>query len=163
MFSIELCNSLHCMWVDESVTEASAVIICMSAHSQIEIIFTELNYGEIRFCGSCSTLWCVCVCVCVQSSGKLEMERGMVKPMIRGEQQDSRSDTHSSPLSPLFLPSSSIFIVSLVLWLVLLSLLSAFGVAFPSHVVILSLQVSGHFSRQIRVDSASWHRVQRQL
>lgn len=27
----------------------------------------------------------------VQSSGKLEMERGMVKPMIRGEQQDSRS------------------------------------------------------------------------
>uniref|UniRef100_A0A8D0CXW4 Afadin n=1 Tax=Sander lucioperca TaxID=283035 RepID=A0A8D0CXW4_SANLU len=29
-----------------------------------------------------------------KSSGKLEMERGMVKPMIRGEQQDSRSDTH---------------------------------------------------------------------
>lgn len=39
--------------------------------------------------------------LCVQSSGKLEMERGMVKPMIRGEQQDSRSDTHSSPLSVL--------------------------------------------------------------
>jgi len=35
--------------------------------------------------------------LCVQSSGKLEMERGMVKPMIRGEQQDSRSD----PLHPL--------------------------------------------------------------
>uniref|UniRef100_A0A7N6BIM1 Afadin, adherens junction formation factor a n=1 Tax=Anabas testudineus TaxID=64144 RepID=A0A7N6BIM1_ANATE len=28
-------------------------------------------------------------CLCVQSSGKLEMERGMVKPMIRGEQQDT--------------------------------------------------------------------------
>uniref|UniRef100_A0A8C6KDQ1 Afadin, adherens junction formation factor n=1 Tax=Nothobranchius furzeri TaxID=105023 RepID=A0A8C6KDQ1_NOTFU len=27
--------------------------------------------------------------LCVQSSGKLDMERGMVKPMIRGEQQDS--------------------------------------------------------------------------
>lgn len=26
----------------------------------------------------------------VQSSGKLEMERGMVKPMMRGEQQDGR-------------------------------------------------------------------------
>uniref|UniRef100_A0A3Q3IM78 Afadin, adherens junction formation factor a n=1 Tax=Monopterus albus TaxID=43700 RepID=A0A3Q3IM78_MONAL len=32
-------------------------------------------------------------------SGKLEMERGMVKPMIRGEQQDNRSDTPSSPFS----------------------------------------------------------------
>lgn len=72
----------------------------MSAHSQIGIIFSELNYSEIRFCGSCSTL---CV-VCVQSSGKLEMERGMVKPMIRGEQQDSRSDTHPSPLSPSSCP-----------------------------------------------------------
>uniref|UniRef100_I3KFA3 Afadin, adherens junction formation factor n=1 Tax=Oreochromis niloticus TaxID=8128 RepID=I3KFA3_ORENI len=31
-----------------------------------------------------------------KSSGKLDMERGMVKPMIRGEQQDSRSDMVSS-------------------------------------------------------------------
>uniref|UniRef100_A0A7N6BYN7 Afadin n=1 Tax=Anabas testudineus TaxID=64144 RepID=A0A7N6BYN7_ANATE len=30
-----------------------------------------------------------------RSSGKLEMERGMVKPMIRGEQQDTRSHTHT--------------------------------------------------------------------
>uniref|UniRef100_A0A8D2ZTM8 Afadin n=1 Tax=Scophthalmus maximus TaxID=52904 RepID=A0A8D2ZTM8_SCOMX len=34
------------------------------------------------------------------SSGKLDMERGMVKPMIRGEQQDGRSDTHCPPLHP---------------------------------------------------------------
>uniref|UniRef100_A0A665V4T0 Afadin, adherens junction formation factor a n=1 Tax=Echeneis naucrates TaxID=173247 RepID=A0A665V4T0_ECHNA len=51
---------------------------------------------------------------------KLEMERGMVKPMIRGEQQDSRSVSHtlSSPLPPL-----SLLILTL-----------------------LSLQVSGHFT-----------------
>uniref|UniRef100_A0A4W6EU06 Afadin, adherens junction formation factor n=1 Tax=Lates calcarifer TaxID=8187 RepID=A0A4W6EU06_LATCA len=45
--------------------------------------------------------------VCVQSSGKLEMERGMVKPMIRGEQQDSRSDTNTPP--PLSSPLLSLF------------------------------------------------------
>lgn len=43
--------------------------------------------------------------MCLQSSGKLEMERGMVKPMIRGEQQDSRSDPRHPPL-----PTSSVFI-----------------------------------------------------
>lgn len=40
----------------------------------------------------------------VQSSGKLEMERGMVKPMIRGEQQDSRSDVHFFIVSALMRP-----------------------------------------------------------
>uniref|UniRef100_A0A7N8Y042 Afadin, adherens junction formation factor a n=1 Tax=Mastacembelus armatus TaxID=205130 RepID=A0A7N8Y042_9TELE len=35
--------------------------------------------------------------LCVQSSGKLEMERGMVKPMIRGEQQDTE-DTFLSAI-----------------------------------------------------------------
>uniref|UniRef100_A0A669ET01 Afadin, adherens junction formation factor n=1 Tax=Oreochromis niloticus TaxID=8128 RepID=A0A669ET01_ORENI len=43
-------------------------------------------------------------------SGKLDMERGMVKPMIRGEQQDSRSDMVSSntldSLDPHAYPSS---------------------------------------------------------
>lgn len=75
-------------------------------HSQIGFIFCELNHSEIKLCASCVTL----SVLCVQSSGKLEMERGMVKPMIRGEQQDSRSHTLL-----LFLPSSSlsaIFILS---------------------------------------------------
>lgn len=45
------------------------------------------------------------IIVSLQSSGKLDMERGMVKPMIRGEQQDARSDF-------------------LVLWFVLISPLS---------------------------------------
>uniref|UniRef100_A0A3B3YH50 Afadin n=1 Tax=Poecilia mexicana TaxID=48701 RepID=A0A3B3YH50_9TELE len=43
------------------------------------------------------------IVLCLQSSGKLEMERGMVKPMIRGEQQDSRSD---AILTELTLPAS---------------------------------------------------------
>lgn len=39
----------------------------------------------------------------VQSSGKLEMERGMVKPMMRGEQQDSRYALFPAPpLVPLW-------------------------------------------------------------
>lgn len=48
-----------------------------------------------------------------------------------------------------------------------LSSLRSFGSSsssvFTSHGVILSYQVSGHFSRQSRVDPASRHRVQRQL
>ncbi|XP_029902463.1 afadin isoform X2 [Myripristis murdjan] len=39
-----------------------------------------------------------------KSSGKLEMERGMVKPMIRGEQQDGRSQDSSA--AELTLPAS---------------------------------------------------------
>ncbi|XP_076024133.1 afadin isoform X2 [Genypterus blacodes] len=39
------------------------------------------------------------------SSGKLEMERGMVKPMIRGEQQDSRSQDISADRTELTLPA----------------------------------------------------------
>ncbi|XP_041831234.1 afadin isoform X3 [Melanotaenia boesemani] len=41
-----------------------------------------------------------------KSSGKLEMERGMVKPMIRGEQQDSRSQDISAERTELTLPAS---------------------------------------------------------
>ncbi|XP_034017993.1 LOW QUALITY PROTEIN: afadin [Thalassophryne amazonica] len=41
-----------------------------------------------------------------KSSGKLEMERGMVKPMIRGEQQDSRSQDASADRTDLTLPAS---------------------------------------------------------
>ncbi|XP_030578124.1 afadin isoform X3 [Archocentrus centrarchus] len=41
-----------------------------------------------------------------KSSGKLEMERGMVKPMIRGEQQDSRSQDVSADRAELTLPAS---------------------------------------------------------
>ncbi|XP_018535045.1 afadin isoform X11 [Lates calcarifer] len=41
-----------------------------------------------------------------KSSGKLEMERGMVKPMIRGEQQDSRSQDVSADRTELTLPAS---------------------------------------------------------
>uniref|UniRef100_H3DR09 Afadin, adherens junction formation factor n=1 Tax=Tetraodon nigroviridis TaxID=99883 RepID=H3DR09_TETNG len=44
-----------------------------------------------------------------KSSGKLDMERGMVKPMIRGEQQDSRSDIRSQDVAEraeLTLPAS---------------------------------------------------------
>ncbi|XP_016889140.1 afadin isoform X4 [Cynoglossus semilaevis] len=41
-----------------------------------------------------------------KSSGKLEMERGMVKPMIRGEQQDSRSQDMSGDRTELTLPAS---------------------------------------------------------
>ncbi|KAM9703839.1 LOW QUALITY PROTEIN: afadin [Menidia menidia] len=41
-----------------------------------------------------------------KSSGKLEMERGMVKPMIRGEQQDSRSQDAAVERSELTLPAS---------------------------------------------------------
>ncbi|XP_036942386.1 afadin isoform X4 [Acanthopagrus latus] len=40
-----------------------------------------------------------------KSSGKLEMERGMVKPMIRGEQQDSRSQDISADRVELMLPA----------------------------------------------------------
>ncbi|XP_024865172.1 afadin isoform X2 [Kryptolebias marmoratus] len=40
-----------------------------------------------------------------KSSGKLEMERGMVKPMIRGEQQDSRSQDVSADRTELTLPA----------------------------------------------------------
>ncbi|XP_069370546.1 afadin isoform X15 [Paralichthys olivaceus] len=40
-----------------------------------------------------------------KSSGKLEMERGMVKPMIRGEQQDSRSQDISADRTDLTLPA----------------------------------------------------------
>ncbi|KAM9339421.1 afadin [Symphorus nematophorus] len=40
-----------------------------------------------------------------KSSGKLEMERGMVKPMIRGEQQDSRSQDISADRAELTLPA----------------------------------------------------------
>ncbi|XP_062267664.1 afadin isoform X15 [Platichthys flesus] len=40
-----------------------------------------------------------------KSSGKLEMERGMVKPMIRGEQQDSRSQDISADRTELTLPA----------------------------------------------------------
>ncbi|XP_034383049.1 afadin isoform X7 [Cyclopterus lumpus] len=40
-----------------------------------------------------------------KSSGKLEMERGMVKPMIRGEQQDSRSQDISVDRTELTLPA----------------------------------------------------------
>lgn len=43
---------------------------------------------------------------CVQSSGKLEMERGMVKPMIRGELQDGRTQDGSANRSELSLPAS---------------------------------------------------------
>ena len=96
--------------------------------------------------------------LCVQSSGKLEMERGMVKPMIRGEQQDSRSHTLLLFLPLLLCPPS---LSSLLLRLILL--FSVFRVIFPSHGFILSYQVSGHFCRQSRVDAASRHRVQRQL
>ncbi|XP_063351026.1 afadin isoform X12 [Pelmatolapia mariae] len=41
-----------------------------------------------------------------KSSGKLDMERGMVKPMIRGEQQDSRSQDISADRTELTLPAS---------------------------------------------------------
>ncbi|XP_061785212.1 afadin isoform X13 [Nerophis lumbriciformis] len=41
-----------------------------------------------------------------KSSGKLEMERGMVKPMIRGELQDGRSHDVSAERSELTLPAS---------------------------------------------------------
>ncbi|XP_053737077.1 afadin isoform X20 [Synchiropus splendidus] len=41
-----------------------------------------------------------------KSSGKLEMERGMVKPMIRGEMQDSRSQDSLSERSESTLPAS---------------------------------------------------------
>ncbi|XP_026197063.1 afadin isoform X4 [Anabas testudineus] len=41
-----------------------------------------------------------------KSSGKLEMERGMVKPMIRGEQQDTRSQDISADRTELTLPAS---------------------------------------------------------
>nr|XP_057920181.1 afadin isoform X15 [Doryrhamphus excisus] len=41
-----------------------------------------------------------------KSSGKLEMERGMVKPMIRGELQDGRSQDISAERSELTLPAS---------------------------------------------------------
>ncbi|XP_068199339.1 afadin isoform X13 [Antennarius striatus] len=40
-----------------------------------------------------------------KSSGKLEMERGMVKPMIRGEQQDGRSQDISANRTELTLPA----------------------------------------------------------
>ncbi|XP_076612742.1 afadin isoform X26 [Chaetodon auriga] len=40
-----------------------------------------------------------------KSSGKLEMERGMVKPMMRGEQQDSRSQDISADRAELTLPA----------------------------------------------------------
>ncbi|CAN9507505.1 unnamed protein product [Ophioblennius macclurei] len=40
------------------------------------------------------------------SSGKLEMERGMVKPMIRGEPQDSRSQDVLADRTELMLPAS---------------------------------------------------------
>ncbi|XP_075893933.1 afadin isoform X21 [Nelusetta ayraudi] len=40
-----------------------------------------------------------------KSSGKLEMERGMVKPMIRGEQQDSRSQDMPADRAELTLPA----------------------------------------------------------
>ncbi|XP_070842816.1 afadin isoform X13 [Chaetodon trifascialis] len=40
-----------------------------------------------------------------KSSGKLEMERGMVKPMMRGEQQDSRSQDVSADRAELTLPA----------------------------------------------------------
>ncbi|XP_075314844.1 afadin isoform X17 [Odontesthes bonariensis] len=40
-----------------------------------------------------------------KSSGKLEMERGMVKPMIRGEQQDSRSQDISAERTEISLPA----------------------------------------------------------
>ncbi|XP_041660768.1 afadin isoform X5 [Cheilinus undulatus] len=40
-----------------------------------------------------------------KSSGKLEMERGMVKPMIRGEQQDGRSQDISADRAELTLPA----------------------------------------------------------
>lgn len=87
--------------------------------------------------------------VCFQSSGKLDMERGMVKPMIRGEQQDSRSDMVSSntldSLDPHPYPYSPSVCVS------------------SPHGLNLSHQVSGYFSRQNRADSSSQHRVQRQL
>lgn len=102
-------------------------------------------------CKLCDTV------LCVQSSGKLEMERGMVKPMIRGEQQDSRS--HTLLLFPpllLCLPSLSSLLLRLILF-------SVFWVIFSSHGFILCYQVSGHFGRQSRVDAASRHRVQRQL
>ncbi|XP_051908207.1 afadin isoform X9 [Hippocampus zosterae] len=41
-----------------------------------------------------------------KSSGKLEMERGMVKPMIRGELQDGRTQDGSANRSELTLPAS---------------------------------------------------------
>ncbi|XP_044024898.1 afadin isoform X14 [Siniperca chuatsi] len=40
-----------------------------------------------------------------KSSGKLEMERGMVKPMIRGEQQDNRSQDISADRAEMTLPA----------------------------------------------------------
>lgn len=96
----------------------------------------ELHYSDIKSGWSCLTL---CV-VCLQSSGKLDMERGMVKPMIRGEQQDSRWVTHSSPSScrRLLRPPSLSSLKSI--WLVLLlSFLSVFSVISPSHGVIFVL------------------------
>lgn len=56
----------------------------------------------------------------VQSSGKLEMERGMVKPMVRGEQQDGRYAPSAasscpwalSPQAPPLLTASLSFIRS---------------------------------------------------
>lgn len=68
-----------------------------------------------------------CSALCVQSSGKLEMERGMVKPMIRGEQQDSRSVTNLLFCSCFF---SSVFFVLLVFILLVFILLSVLGVIF---------------------------------
>ncbi|KAK5879740.1 hypothetical protein CesoFtcFv8_022833 [Champsocephalus esox] len=41
-----------------------------------------------------------------KSSGKLEMERGMVKPMIRGEQQDIRSQDSLADRTELALPAA---------------------------------------------------------
>lgn len=79
--------------------------------------------SEIEFCYSWLPL-------CVQSSGKLEMERGMVKPMIRGEQQDSRSDkVPSTPplLSFASSPSSSGLSLFSAQWFLLFSWYSFFS------------------------------------
>lgn len=94
--------------------------------------------------------WCCVYCVC----RALESWRWREAWSNPWSEESSRTagQTHTHLL---FL--SSIFILSAVLWLVLLLSLHF------THGVILSYQVSGHFSRQSRVDPASRHRVQRQL
>uniref|UniRef100_A0A671V2N2 Afadin, adherens junction formation factor n=1 Tax=Sparus aurata TaxID=8175 RepID=A0A671V2N2_SPAAU len=68
--------------------------------------------GEIKLCASCVTL----SVLCVQSSGKLEMERGMVKPMIRGEQQDSSLSVYltSNYLPMFFHPAEDTFLSAII-------------------------------------------------
>uniref|UniRef100_A0AAX7U8P3 Afadin, adherens junction formation factor a n=1 Tax=Astatotilapia calliptera TaxID=8154 RepID=A0AAX7U8P3_ASTCA len=63
-------------------------------------------HGDVHSGGALPTSKLLFFSVCFQSSGKLDMERGMVKPMIRGEQQDSRSQDISADRTELTLPAS---------------------------------------------------------